>query len=312
MSSHTSSDDTGDPVARFLSQYAARRERTVDDHMFRGTEQAPAPGAFRLQLFDAAAVRPVVLAIQTIDDGPSLINRAEAYASAVWRCQRPDDAEPPLWIQRQLNEPDDDESPFQLVTFTVAGHHQLTGPRWHQLTAAQVEHLLGQPADGSRGDGYQPPPAEPEEIPVYEITPVADLPRPRPFREPHCMPAPDSWRRLLFWRTHPARPASCCWYHQQDWTRLSETAITLIEDAHRDGVTGCDIAPYALAKAQAAGPVTDNHALHTLLAPSLAICAASAFTNGQHRVQAMRDQGVIRTITVRWHTPGAPTETDLG
>ncbi|MGW0846732.1 hypothetical protein ACWD26_42770 [Streptomyces sp. NPDC002787] len=83
MSSHTSPDATGDPVARLLAQHAARRERTVDDPMFRGAEQAPTPGAFRLQLFAAAAVRPVVLAVQTMDDGPSLINRAEAYASAV-------------------------------------------------------------------------------------------------------------------------------------------------------------------------------------------------------------------------------------
>lgn len=64
--------------------------------------------------------------------------------------------------------------PFHLVPFIVAGHHRLTGPRWHRLTAAQVERLLGQPADSSRGDGYQPPPAEPEEIPLYGIIPVAD------------------------------------------------------------------------------------------------------------------------------------------
>ncbi|NJP74982.1 hypothetical protein [Streptomyces sp. C1-2] len=270
MGSHTPPDATGDPVARFLAQHAARRERTVDDHMFRGTEQAPSPGAFRLQL-SAAAVRPVVLAIQTIDDGPSLINQAEPYASAVWRCHLPDDAEPPLWIQRQLNEPGDDESPFQLVTFTVAGLHRLTRPRWHQLTAVQVEHLLGQPADGSRGDGYQPPPAVPKEIPIYEITPIADLPQPRLFREPHCMPGPNSWRRLLFWRTHPTRPTSCCWYHQQDWTRLSETVIALIKDAHRDGVTERDVVPYALARVRVAGPAADSHALRTLPTPSLAI-----------------------------------------
>ncbi|MEU0344156.1 hypothetical protein ABZ092_35730 [Streptomyces bobili] len=195
-------------VARLVAEHAAMRMRTVDDHMFCGSEQCPAPGAFRLQLFTSAGVRPVVLAVQTIEDEPSLINRAEEYASVAWRCHRPNDTEPPLWIQRQLEDLDDDDSPFQLVTFQVAGHHRLTDPRWHQLTAAQVEQLLGQPADGSRGDGYRPPPAEPEEIPVHEVTLVADLPRPSPFRQPRCMPGPRSWRHLLFWRTHPAWPAS--------------------------------------------------------------------------------------------------------
>lgn len=76
MSSHAPPDATGDSVARLLAPQAARREPTVDDHMFRGPEQAPAPEARRLQLF-AAAVRPVALAIQTIDELPSLINRAE-------------------------------------------------------------------------------------------------------------------------------------------------------------------------------------------------------------------------------------------
>ncbi|MFF8952334.1 hypothetical protein ACF09I_26530 [Streptomyces sp. NPDC014940] len=291
-------------VTRLLAIHCAPRLRTVDNHMFCGSERFPAPGTFRLQLFTAVGVRPVALAVQTMENGPSLINGAEEYASAVWRCHRPDDVEPPLWIQRQLDDLDDETTPFQLVTFEVADDHRLTEPRWHGLTNVQVEQLLGQKPDGGRGDGYQPPTADPEELPVYEVTPLAALPQPRPFRQPSCMPGARSWHRLLFWRTHPARPAPCCWYHQQDWTRLSDVAIALVEDARRDGVTGHDIAPYVLGKAKATGLSTgDINALYTLFSPALGICATSGFTNGQHRVQAMRDQGVNSTVTVSWHAP---------
>ncbi|MFF0205916.1 hypothetical protein [Streptomyces sp. NPDC005017] len=297
MTPHPTTDDT---TTRLLAGHAAPRLRTVDDHMFCGSEQYPAPGTFRLQLFTAVGVRPVALAVQARENGPSLVNGAERYASTVWRCHLPDEAEPPLWIQRQLDNLDEETAPLQLVTFEAAGNHQLTRPRWHALTNAQVEQLLGQPVDGGRGDGFQPPPAEPEEVPVYEITPLATLPQSRPFQQPSCMPGPRSWQRMLFWRTHPARPTTCCWYHQQDWTRVSEAAVALLEDAHRDGVTGDGIAPYALDKAQAAGlSDADIDALRTLFAPALGICATWAFTNGQHRVQAMRDQGVSRTVTIR-------------
>ncbi|MEV2235807.1 hypothetical protein AB0H69_45660 [Streptomyces phaeochromogenes] len=47
-------------VARLVAEHAAGRMRTVDDHMFCGSEQCPAPGAFRLHLFTSVGVRPVV------------------------------------------------------------------------------------------------------------------------------------------------------------------------------------------------------------------------------------------------------------
>jgi hypothetical protein len=79
-----------------------------------------------------------------------------------------------------------------------------------------------------------------------------------------------------------------------------------VRDRHHPGpgrpprrVTGHDLAPYALDRARADGLGTaDNHALHTLLAPALAICATTAYTNGQHRGQAMIDQVVRLTVTV--------------
>jgi hypothetical protein len=77
MTPHPTTDDADDAASRLLAAHAARRSRTVDEHMFRGSELAPVPGTFRLQLFTAAGVRPVVLAVQTVEDGPSLINRAE-------------------------------------------------------------------------------------------------------------------------------------------------------------------------------------------------------------------------------------------
>ncbi|GAA3087006.1 hypothetical protein GCM10020000_87170 [Streptomyces olivoverticillatus] len=102
----------------------------------------------------------------------------------------------------------------------------------------------------------------------------------------------------------PSVRSGCCWYHRQDWNSVTERAVQLVEDAHRQAISGHDLLPHALDKAQRDGiSHADFDALYTLLSPPLAITASTGYTNGQHRVQAMRDMKVERTVTVRWCLP---------
>lgn len=41
------------------------------------------------------------------------------------------------------------------------------------MSDADMEQLVGGPVDRGRGEGYQPPPAPPEEQPVYRVARVA-------------------------------------------------------------------------------------------------------------------------------------------
>lgn len=106
-------------------QFAATSERVVDEHMFRVDERGRRV-AFRLQVFTADGVRPVAVATQNWrpdhNEGMSLPNASETFASVVWRQYFPDDAEPPIWIERMLsdNDPPLDEY-TTTVTYTVTG-----------------------------------------------------------------------------------------------------------------------------------------------------------------------------------------------
>jgi hypothetical protein len=200
------SDRTGDD----LTLHAAPRTRIIDDHMFVGAEFGSEQATFRLQLFTAPGARPVAVATQLPQEGASLVNMAESSAAVVWRRHCPEEADPPLWIQRLLNGEDGQGAVFERVSFDTVGRYQLANPEWHDLTDDQIHRLVGQVMDGSRGAGYVPPEPEPEAVPVHEVTAVADLPEPHPFRTPNCMPQGGPLRR---WLTVTLRAApGCCWY----------------------------------------------------------------------------------------------------
>ncbi|WP_441128077.1 hypothetical protein [Nonomuraea sp. H19] len=68
---------------------------------------------------------------QTEQEGTSLVNVAESYATTVWRQLCPDASGPPIWIQRRLV-PDDSFNRLALVTFTKTAplsYRSLSGPR---------------------------------------------------------------------------------------------------------------------------------------------------------------------------------------
>ncbi len=306
----TSTSQADDSTDALLRPLAAPRRRVVDDHNFVGIEHSIVPGTFRLQLFTAPRHRSVAIATQVSGDGPSLTNRAETYAAAVWQRHCPDESGPPVWIEHY---PDIDiGSHYALVTFEVGGTFHLRTPGWIHLSAGQLAELVGGEVDLGRGENYTPTPEPPEDELRYETVAVSDLPPPCPFRV-RCMAGKDTvWHRLLARarRWSRGRLTGCCWYHSQDWHSVSEYAIRLVDDARRDGLTDRELAD-VLSDRTAALRVPKEHrqALHTLMSPIYAIDASlgpnGAYLNGNHRSRALRDAGVQHTVVITWIPPEA-------
>jgi hypothetical protein len=287
-------------VEEILRIHAAPRQRSVDEHMFMADESGGVPCTFRLQLFTAAGHRTVAMATQTPDEGTSLTNGAERYASRAWEVHDADATEPPIWIQHQVH-PGEDNDDYEMVPFDVDGRFELSRPGWLPITKRQLATLVGAEVDGSRGEGYIPHPAPPEEQLRYEIMAVADLPEPDPFRAACMTPL----RRAL---TRLRRRTDCCWYHTQDWSTVSELAIRVVEQARREGKTDRDIADQLSTRTRQLGAdERDLPALHSLLNPAICIMPHlgknASYTNGNHRARAMKDARVDRTVVVTWLPP---------
>jgi hypothetical protein len=292
---------TTDDIRTVLQEHAAIRDRISDDHMFTVEEEFFLLGTFRLQVFTTAGQRPVAVATQTVDEGSSLMNSSERYAAAVWERHFPDDAEPPIWVERQIL-PSGDFDFFQLVTFAYTGRYTLTDPSWSPLTDEQLTQLVGTVVDHSRGDGYVPRPAEPEERPCYPTRWLIRFPRPRPFRE-DCMKGGLPLRRRLGRQLIPRHTArDCCWYHGGDWHHVCEAAIRLVRHAQRARIPGNDIAHHVLTQPEAKHlSEWERQALYSLLHDPIHLSEnRRSYVNGQHRAQAMLDVGVHRTIVITW------------
>lgn len=131
----------GQPTrAELVDRHAGARERIADVAMFEVTEPAGYPMTCRVQLFTAAALRPVVVATQMYGEGPSLVNAAERFAAAAWQQLAPQDREPPLVVTLLLSEdlPDGrtaaEVSDYpDLVELTVTGLYRLADPQWRPL-----------------------------------------------------------------------------------------------------------------------------------------------------------------------------------
>ncbi|MFE4328997.1 hypothetical protein ACFRQM_05930 [Streptomyces sp. NPDC056831] len=284
-----------------LRTLAAARRRTVDEHMF----TAPGlPGACRLQLFTAPGVRPVAVVTQIAGEGMSLMNGAERFAGAVWERHCPDEDLPPVWVERQLWRAGSiQETRFRRVVFADADRYRPRGPRWSVITPEQLEALVGGPVETGRGAGYVPRPAEPEQEMVFEEFAVVRLARPRPFRQPECMPAGVPWWRHWARQVLPRRTArTCCWYHGGDWHTVSAMALEVLQRARAQAVEPDDMREFAVAHAAAAGATAwETEALATLFDTGDAIQPDRdvRYINGQHRSQAMLEAGVRRTVVLR-------------
>jgi hypothetical protein len=302
-------------VTALLAVAAAPRERVLDEHMYavdRGQHRNPA--TFRLQLFTAPGTRPVAIVIQHLREDGALIHERERYAETVWRQHCPDEAEPPIWIDRLLFPWRDDEW-LTVASFPVTGPYQLGEPRGRtRITVPEITRLLGIPPDISRGAGFRPRPPAPEPLPRYSTEWVLRIPRPVPFRNRRCMPPRRPWWRDALRQLAPQHTGrDCCWMHQGDWHQVSRTAITLVRQAQCDGIVGEDICGHVLSQARAAGVTGwQLDALECLVNCYDGIQLDTGddgrrfFINGQHKTRAMLDQGVRRTIIVQWQSPAQP------
>lgn len=299
-----------DVIRSFLAEAAAPRERVLDDHMFAVDMGGWPMATFRLQLFSAPGSRPVAVVVQTSGEGASVFNAGERYAQAVWKRHFSDQDVPPIWIHRFIF-PSQNDDPFKVVTFPAGGQYLLDAPVGETpITEQELAALVGTPVEASRGAGFRPRPPAPEEQPVYKVSWVVCLPRPAPFRLPRCMPAGASWWRRLSRQVLPQRRGStCCWMHKGSWQHVSSAAIRFARTAHRQGIRAYDIHPHILSQARIAGmDGWELDALDALTNPADGIQIEDgdgdrSYINGQHKAQAMLDQGVRRTVTVRWRYP---------
>ncbi|MGW6202057.1 hypothetical protein ACWF9B_00150 [Streptomyces sp. NPDC055089] len=289
-----------------LAALSAPRRRTVDEHMFTASGL---PGTFRLQLFTAPGVRPVAVATQLMgEEGMSLMNGAERFSGAVWERYCPEEDLPPVWVERQLWPEDSPrETYLKRVSFAEATPYRPSRPRWSTLTAEQLQSLIGTVAATDRGAGYVPRPEVPEPQLVFEKFAVVRLARPKPFREPACMPTGvPCWRRWVR-QALPRRGArDCCWYHGGDWHTVNAMALEFLKQAQRRAVDPYDMEGFAVAHATAAGATNwQTEALATLFSVGDAIQPDKEvrYINGQHRSQAMLDSGVRHTVVLRHIEP---------
>lgn len=295
---------------RLVREQDGVRERTVDDHMFTVGESS-----FRLQLFTAPGRRSVAVVTQVFGEGVSLMNRAERYVEAVWERHCPHDPEPPIFIAHQLGI--GREFGFSHYGFTVVDRFAVASPpKWGpSLTPAELEQLVGVAVDVDRGDGFVAAPAPVEPWMRYEVAAVVGLPTPDLDGEPVCMLAGTPWWRRLGRQVMPRRrPLTCCWYHGVDWAKATEAAIAALAaadaeprehdpDEHPEDERM--IAAVAALRAQG----LDERVLEA--AETLFVAAIQPegpdgvvpYINGRHRVQAMLDAGVRRTVIGRWIEP---------
>ncbi len=289
-------------MAEILAEQSGPRERVLDEHMYEVKDQL-SRGTFRLQLFTADGLRPVAVATQDETEGWSLTNGCETFASIAWGAHVPD-GPPPIWVQRSIY-----SAPFaeglddwKLVILDVESEsdHMLGYPDWQHITQEELDQLVGRAVDPERGERFVPPPPEPEYQLSFVQARVDLMPKGRPFRV-ECMARTSWWRRLLR-RWRPLVNQSCCWYHGGDWRVANEMAIRLLAVARAAGVDPEDIGVHVVRAAQAEGVDTWTlQAIDSLFIDPIFVGdgTATMFTNGQHRVMAMRDAGVAMTLIGR-------------
>ena len=301
----------GSPIARrdqLLHEQSGHRELVLDEHMYRVKLDYGHP-SMRLQVFTAAGLRPVAVVTQYLDEG-SLFNSAENLIGHVWREHFPTEPVPPLWVQRQLMHHwhDHEWAPYNLVLADVGDDFTVTGPDWPPLTQDQVDTLVGQPVDPERGD-YRPPPPAPVYRQRFVPARVATMPRTQPFRQ-ECMTSTDGEPRRRppwwtdAWRRHRRHQVdrSCCWYHCGDWVVVNKLALRFLADLPDPEADEDEIVGQVLdaARRENLDPWTVEALTSLFIDPIVLQKDAGgrtpAFTNGQHRVQAMRDVGVARTV----------------
>jgi hypothetical protein len=155
-----------------------------------------------------------------------------------------------------------------------------------------------------RRTGHWPRQRDPE--PAWRVAWTILLPRPRGMNR-GCFKTAPPWRTRLARQVTPRRATrDCCYYHRVDWHQVSATAIQVTRLARREGLAGPALSRRARELAQGRDlPPQEKEALGKLLAgysaiqPTRLLRRRPGYNNGRHRITAMFDSGVRRTIILR-------------
>lgn len=296
------------------------RDRTIDDPRFVVEVPGRVPTSFRLQVFTASGLRPVVLLTQAAgSEGDSVINQIERCTEAIWRRCCPGEVEPPIVVAQPIMEAGTAEEKslgLHHVKLTGVGPYTVARPpRWGGTMSGQaLDYLVGQAVDVGRGPFTTAPrPAEPRQVlrPAWVLLlPVPELDE----DDPPCLDRTLPWPRRLAAQLHPSRAdAGCCWYHGGDWHRVCRVALSAVRRAHETrrphaGEPEPDLidddALRATVQTANDGDLTgwEREALASLfLEPIDVSCEDGGFyVNGRHRIHAVMSAGVSRVPVARW------------
>lgn len=141
----------------------------------------------------------------------------------------------------------------------------------------------------------------------YEVRTLASLP---PVRKDlaetgyPCMARP-AWLRRVRWRAARRTSSDCCYHHGIDWHAVNKVAIPIARRAEADGAHPEDLVETI--DPESCGGLTGDEldALRGLFIPGDGIEINDddprhrELYEGNHRVTAMRDAGVRRTVVLR-------------
>jgi hypothetical protein len=149
-------------------------------------------------------------------------------------------------------------------------------------------------------------PRRPAPPPDWRVAWTILLPRPRGMNRGCFTTAPPWWKRVARQIIPRRTPRDCCYYHRVDWHQVGAAAIRITRQARREGLAARALSGRAaqLAETQDLPPL-ETEALCKLLAsyhaiqPTRLLCRRPGYANGRHRITAMFDSGVRRTIVLR-------------
>jgi len=244
-----------------------------------------------------------------------LTNGAEYYADAVRERHLPDMTGRPSFVEQYLTHTEDTEAEhMRLVTFDAVG-----SPNWGEVPPGIMD-VIGQYAEPGRGSEFKPEPSKPARgVTRWVDFPVAELPRPQRLFRAACMesgikPAVQRW----LWRR--GRGTCGCWYHQVNWAVAASAALRALQKAFAEAEVASDAALSFRFKGRAvdlldlamdsASP-TAVAARTLILGPIKLDPDLDDYVNGQHRSQALMDQGVARVPVTVWIPAGEERDSVL-
>jgi hypothetical protein len=188
------------------------------------------------------------------------------------------------------------------------------GAQWCPMSDVDIEQLAGGPVERDRGEGYQPRPGPPEEQPACRVARVALLPAPQGMNRGCIHATPPWWQRAVRQLIPQRRSRDCCYYHSTGRHRVSAAAIRIVQQARAEGLAG---EAFTDRLAELIGDAKnllhpEQEALRELPGAETGIQLSrggrgrrQSYLNGRHKVTAMLEAGVRRTVVIHGEMPQA-------